>query len=378
MRRLAVLTSGRQDWGILRSTCRLLLADPRFELLVLAGGMHLSPPHGRTLSLLEGEGVRVAERLSWLPVGELPAPWDQAGSALRLVGESLGRLRPEALLLTGDRLETAAAALAATVGAVPIAHLHGGEETEGAFDNQLRHAVTKMSHLHLVTHADHAARVTAMGEDPRTIHVVGAPGLDNAHRPDLPSRSELEADLGLPLRPPVVLVTLHPATLGEDPAREAEALADAMDAVPATYVVTLPNADPGAGRIRARLLEAASKPGRKALEALGERRYWGLLRAADAVLGNSSSGLIEAPLLGLPAVNVGDRQKGRLRGTNVLDAEPRGPSVAAALSRAISSEFRRGLDGTSPYGDGRSADRIARILARWTPPVPPRKSSAKR
>jgi UDP-hydrolysing UDP-N-acetyl-D-glucosamine 2-epimerase len=270
----------------------------------------------------------------------------------------------DALLLVGDRYETALAAVEATRARTPIVHLHGGEVTEGASDEQFRNAITKMAHLHLVSTAVHGARVVAMGEDPATVHVVGAPGLDNLHRDDLPGRQLLEARLGVELKPPVVIVTLHPATLGEDSAVLFLAVRQAMRCIPATYVITTSNTDPGHDSVR----------WERTVYSLGERDYWGLMKVADAMLGNSSSGLIEAPAVQLPVVNVGDRQKGRLRGDNVVDAPPLSRAIAEALFWATQRNFRDGLGGTfSPYGDGHSGPRIAKILSEWTPPKPPRK-----
>lgn len=373
-RRIAVLTTGRQDWGILRSTCSVLRNDPAFAALLFAGGMHWSKRFGETGRLLEEDGFLPAERLRWISdAGDEPAG-AQAATALRLVNDALERHRPDALLLVGDRFETAAAAVAATIARVPLVHLHGGEESLGAFDDAFRHAITKLAHLHLVSHPDHARRVVAMGEDPAAVHIVGAPGLDNARRTDLPDRAQVAAHLGLALDPPVIVVTLHPATLGGDPAAEAEAVAAAMDAVAATYVITMPNTDPGHEAVRARLARAARATRRVAVDALGDRFYWGLLNAADALVGNSSSALIEAPVLGLPAVNVGDRQRGRLRGENVVDAPANASAIAAALRAVLAPGFRARLAGRDgPYGDGRSAERILDVLRGWAPPVPPAK-----
>ncbi len=371
--RIAVLTTGRQDWGILRSTCLLLASDARFDLRVLAGGMHCSAAFGDGLRSLAAEGVTVVEKLQWINDAGTTSAAQQAGEALVQVMGALERQKPDALLLVGDRFETLSAAHAATLARVPVVHLHGGEETAGAIDNSLRHAITKLAHLHLVSHRDHAARVVALGEASAAVHVVGAPGLDNTHRSDLPGREALEADLGIPLRSPLVVVTLHPATLGGDPALELSAVCEAMDAVDATYVITLPNSDPGNEVLRAGLRKAALHGQRVVADALGERRYWALMRLADAVLGNSSSALIEAPIMRLPAVNIGERQRGRLRGDNVIDAEPSGPAITAALQRALSTGFRAGLSPTGPYGDGRSAPRIINALAEWKIPVPPTK-----
>ena len=377
-RTIAVLTTGRQDWGILRSPCAAIRAEPGLALSIAAGGMHLSPRHGRTVDALRADGFAPDAELAWLPDDEAapdPPADAQAAGALAETGAWLRATRPAALLLVGDRLETAAAALAATLAGVPIIHLHGGEQTLGAFDDALRHAITKLAHLHLVSHEEHARRVIAMGEDPASVHVVGAPGLDNLGRGDLPGRAELERVIGMDLEPPVVVVTVHPATLGADPAATASVVAAAMDAVPATYVVTLPNTDPGGDAVARTMLDAASdRPGRVAVAALGERNYWGLLRLADAMLGNSSSGLIEAPALGLPVVNVGDRQAGRRRDANVLDVPDDGALAAAALRLALGPGHRVSIPAPDRrLVDGRAGERVARIIAAWTPPDPPRK-----
>ena len=284
---------------------------------------------------------------------------------------SLRRLMPfvdegeDALILVGDRYETAQAAVEATRARTPIVHLHGGEVTEGASDDAFRNAITKMAHLHLVSTAVHGSRVVAMGEDPTTVHVVGAPGLDNLHRDDLPGRKLLEARLGIELKPPVVIVTLHPATLGEDPAELSEAVRKAMEWIYATYVITTPNTDPGHESIR----------WGGTIVSLGERDYWGLMKVADAMLGNSSSGLIEAPAVQLPVVNVGARQNGRLRGANVIDVPAEWGAIGKGLLTALGgAAFRTKLKGTfSPYGDGHSGERIRDILRDWVPPKPPRK-----
>ena len=389
MMRLAVLTTGRQDWGILHSTCALLRDDPRFDLRLLVGGMHCAARFGQTEQSVREDGFEPAERLDWIT--ETASPSGQSGRALEAVSEALQRQRPEALVVVGDRFETAAAALAATLERVPIVHLHGGEVTAGAFDDLLRNAVTKLSHLHLVSHPDHARRVIAMGEAPGTVHVVGAAGLDNLHRADLPGRAELERSLGIELTPPVVIVALHPTTLAlpsegaeaakgqAGPASAAAELAGvvgAMARVPATYVVTLPNNDPGHAPLREALVAAARADRRVAVDSLGDRRFWGLMKIADAMLGNSSSALIEAPALGLPAVNVGDRQLGRIRGENVIDVTTGNvDAVTTALQEALAPATRRRLSGAvSPFGDGRSAPRIVEVLAGWTPPHPPRKA----
>ncbi len=370
-RRIAVLTTGRQDFGILRSTCHAIAAAPNLELLLLVGGMHLQERYGLTVGLIEREGLPIAARIP--PARSTAA--DEASRMLAAVTGILESLRPDALLMVGDRTETLAAALGAQIARVPIVHLHGGEETEGAIDNALRHALTKLSHLHLVSHVEHARRVRQMGEPDATVHVVGAPGLDNLHRADLPDRARLAELLGIGLRPPVVMVTHHPATLGAPPVVEMRAVLEALGRVDATYVITRPNNDPGADEMLP-LLETfvAERPKRATLQpALGESGYFALMKNADAMVGNSSSGLIEAPIVRLPVVNVGDRQKGRLRGDNVIDTTSTADAILLALRRALDPQFRASLEPRSPYGDGRSAPRIVDLLSSWQPPQPPRK-----
>lgn len=377
LRRLAVLTTGRQDYGILRSTILLLHRTPGIEAAVWAGGMHLQPRFGEPLDRLREDGVTAARKLPF--VSEPPEPLRDTAEALAEVGRALEQDRPDALMLVGDRAETLAAAVAATLARIPVVHLHGGEESEGAIDNACRHALTKLSHLHLVSHDTHARRVMQMGEDPATVVVVGAPGLDNAYRDDLPGREALTGELGIPMDGVVVLVTVHPATLGDAPAAEVAAVAGAMARVPAAYVVTAPNADAGGAAIREYWRRWAE--GRRnvaVVEALGERRYWGLLRFAAAVLGNSSSGIIEAPALGVPVVNVGERQRGRFRAGPVIDAPASEDAVAEALCAALAGGRHASGESGSGYPAGMAAPRVLEALRRWDVPRPPRKQFQER
>jgi UDP-hydrolysing UDP-N-acetyl-D-glucosamine 2-epimerase len=370
-RRLAVLTTGRQDYGILRSTILLLRETPEFETAVWVGGMHLQPRFGEPLEPLKRDRIPVARELAFL--AEPPSPVTDTAAAVAQAGKALLEDAPDAILLVGDRAEALAAGLAATLARVPIVHLHGGEESEGAIDNACRHALTKLSHLHLVSHELHADRILQMGEDPACVVVVGAPALDQAYRDDLPDVQELSAELGVALAPPVVLVTMHPATLGGPARDEVAAVAGAMARVPATYVVTSPNADAGGTEIRDYWRRWAEGRERVALvDALGDRRYWAMLRVADAVLGNSSSGIIEAPALGVPVVNVGDRQLGRLRFGPVIDVPAAEHAVAVALRDALAAG-RRAPSDPAPGETGPAASRIVEALRRWEVPRPPRK-----
>jgi len=350
-----------------------LARSEAIEPLILAGGMACSPDHGRIAEAILKAGLPLSEELPWDV--EAPAPV-QSTQAIECVANALSRIGPEALVLLGDRFETAAAALSATVQAVPIVHLCGGEETEGAIDNALRHAITKLSHLHLVTHDEYAQRVLAMGEDPSSVHVVGSLSVDAIVGSALPDQAALELSLGIRLKPPVGLVTVHPTTLstGED-IDEVGAVIGALEQYPATWIITLPNADPGNSTIRERLSDFADRwPDVHAFAALGEQRYLALLAQAFVVLGNSSSGMTEAPILGVPTVNVGDRQKGRLRFPSIIDVHPATPAILDAVRRVRDTTFVSTVKQmVRPYGDGHASDRIHEILLAWTPPCPPRK-----
>lgn len=356
-RDIAVITTGRQDFGILRSTLVLLRTHPWLRTRLWVGGMHLAARFGSTIDMLAADGFGAARTFDFLT--DPPRPAADAARFMAQLDAALDEDRPSAVLIVGDRSETLAAAFAATLRRVPILHLHGGEETEGAIDNALRHAITKLAHLHLVSHPVHARRVARMGERLDSIHVVGPPGVDNLLRSDLASRQELREFLRLDLPDPVVVVTVHPTTLAAD--SEVDEVIAAMRRVPATYIVTMPNADEGGADIRRRWVElAAALPNVAAVDALGERRYWGLLRIARAVLGNSSSAIIEAPAAGVPAVNVGDRQKGRLRTGAVLDVPPDAAQIAQALTRALESQAE--YAGPETYPTPPAAPRIVRAL----------------
>lgn len=367
---LAVLTTGRQDFGVLRSSLRLLAADPRFHLRLFVGGMHLQPRFGTTIDMVRSEGFEVAREIPFLH--EPPDASADFARAASLVAAALRDESPDALLLVGDRTETLAAAAAATLARIAIAHLHGGEESEGAIDNACRHAITKLSHLHLVSHADHAKRVRQMGERDESVIVVGAPGLDNLYREDLPGRDELSLYFSMPLPDPLVTVTVHPTTLGEAPLAEVAAVAEAMDAVAATYVITAPNSDSGGEAIRKYWSDwTRGRANAVMSDALGERAYWGLMRESRVVLGNSSSGIIEAPAAGAAVVNVGDRQRGRFRYGSVTDVPAHAGAIRAALEQAIGAA--RPGPGATGYPAGPAAPRIIAALAAWKVEAHPRK-----
>ena len=334
--------------------------------------MACSKKYGNVIRAAEEQGIEIFAKMEW-NVDSVPAA-SQAAQALQMIAAILEQLVPDAMVLLGDRFETAAAAMAATLLNIPLVHLYGGEETEGAFDNGFRHAITKLSHLHFVAHEIYARRVIQMGESPSAVHIVGSIAADILRKRRLPSRQELENELGISLHPPVGLVTVHPTTLscGGD---EVSAVTAAMERYPATWIVTLPNADPGNEPIAEAFLALAAKNDRvRTVSALGSQRYFGVMAHCAFVLGNSSSGMTEAPTLRIPTVNVGDRQKGRIRSPSVIDVPCETSAILSALHRAESPTFAKAVaDQPHPFGTGDATERIVAVLRTWRPPVPPRK-----
>lgn len=372
-RRIAVVTGTRADYGLLYWLIHDLRASPAFELQLVVTGMHLLPEFGHTIEVIERDGFPIADRVDLGLSSDTPLAVAHAmGVGLMGLAESFFRLAPELVVILGDRFEMLAAATAAFVQRIPIVHIHGGEVTEGALDEGFRHAITKLAALHFTAAEPYRRRVIQMGEQPQRVFTVGAPGLDHLTRTPLLDRTRLEQELGFPLAPQTFLITFHPATLdGEDAAGQCRALLSALDAFTEAHMVfTLPNADPG-GRSIIPLLEGyvARHPQRCRLFAsLGQLRYLSLLREATVVIGNSSSGIIEAPSLGTATVNIGDRQRGRLRAASIIDCQPVASEIEHAIRRAISPEFQAILPHViNPYGSGGAAQRMLAILGQVHP-----------
>ncbi|MBI3506475.1 MAG: UDP-N-acetylglucosamine 2-epimerase (hydrolyzing) [Proteobacteria bacterium] len=369
-RRIAVVTGSRADYGLVRPIAEAITRHPALELQLIVAAAHLSPFHGGTIAAIEADGLPVAARVDMLLAGDTGlATAKSIGLGTIGFADAYARLSPDLLLLVGDRFEILAAAAAALPLGLPVAHVHGGEITEGAYDEQIRHAVTKLAHIHFAAAAPFAARIVAMGEEPWRVHVTGAPGLDNLAAVPSLSRAALATELGVVLEAAPLLVTYHPVTLEQGGDRDGiEALLEALRARAEPIVFTAPNADAGRARIAERLAAfCAGRPNAWLFDALGTRRYFNLMRHAAAMVGNSSSGLIEAPSFGLPTVNIGERQAGRLRAANVIDCAETAAGIGHALDRALVPSFRAGLAGlANPYGDGRTGPRIADLLAEMT------------
>jgi UDP-hydrolysing UDP-N-acetyl-D-glucosamine 2-epimerase len=353
MREIGVLTTSRADFGIYQPVLEAMRRDGRLRPRLIASGSHVERRYGMTKREILDEGYAVFREARCL-TGDMAESMARATAA---IGRILRDWRPDVLLVLGDRFEMLAGALAAPARAVPLAHVHGGELSAGALDDCFRHALTKISHLHFPATADAAARLRRMGEEAWRITVTGAPALDRL-------RGFRPVDMDLPER--FLLVTYHPVTT--EPGREAEqagALVEALMRSGLPSVVTAPNADPGRDAIERRL-KALCKRDRRSryLTSVGARGYFTLMTRAAAMVGNSSSGLIEAPSFRLPVVNIGSRQTGRLRAANVIDCGNGAEDIAGAIRRALRPAFRRSLASLrNPYGDGRAGDRIARRLA---------------
>ncbi len=366
-RRIGVVTVGRSDYGHLRPVLAAIRRATDLELVLLVAGMHLAPEFGLTVREIEADRLPIAERIAMLEGRDTPEALAAAtGRGVAGFGAAFARQRLDLLVVLGDRFEMLAAAVAALPFVLPVAHIHGGEASEGAMDNQIRHAITKLAHLHFASAEPHARRIAAMGEEPWRIHTVGAPGLDRLVDLEALSREALARELDLPADGPWLLVTFHPVTLEPgDTAAHIDELLAALEKTDGTLVMSYPNADTSGRLIVDRLEEFAARHPRRCRLArnLGDRLYLSLLRHADLMIGNSSSGLIEAPSVGLPVVNVGARQRGRLRGTNVIDVEPSREDILRGIEAAQAPAFRaRAGAAANPYGDGRAAPRIVEVL----------------
>ncbi len=363
-RRICVVTGSRAEYGLLYWVLRDIRDDPDLELQLVVTGMHLEPGFGMTVDQIERDGFVVDGRV---PIG---LDDDSEGGTVRamsrgLVGmsDAILALNPDVMLVLGDRFEIMVAVQAAMVHNLPVAHIAGGDTTEGAFDEAIRHSITKMAHVHFTTNPQSASRVIQMGENPARVHVVGSPGLDHLKRATLMSRSELEDSLGASLGARNLLITFHPVTLNAGHgAAEFQALLDALDRQPAGTVkwITRPNADPGNQTLGAMLDRwAEGRPDVHLYDSLGQARYLALMSQVDAVVGNSSSGLYEAPSFKVPTVNIGERQGGRLAAASVIQSEATVEAIDAAIGRAMTLDCSSVVN---PYGDGSASGRIVAAL----------------
>lgn len=370
VRRVCVVTGTRAEYGLLFWVLKRLHEESGLELQLVVTGAHLSLAHGLTYREIEADGFHIARKVDMALNDDSAVGVTKAlGQATSGFADVLAELRPDVLVLLGDRYETLAAAQAALIARIPVAHVAGGDVTEGAYDDAIRHSITKMSHLHFVTHEAAARRVRQLGEDPARIFNVGNPGLDHLRHLQLLESEDLARELGFGFRRHNLLVTYHPETLDrESTASRMAVLLAALDRLgrDVGIVFTLPNADTGNRAIRQQIENFVSRHDNTCVFAsLGQHRYLSVLNEVDAVVGNSSSGILEAPSLHTPTVNIGDRQKGRPQAASVINCGYVADEIVAAVHRAFELDCRA---VTSPYGDGHASEKIVAILKKIDDP----------
>lgn len=367
MRHIAIVTEARSSFSYFRPIVRLIEEDGDLRYSLLAVSQHLLPAFGYSIEEIEREGIEISDRLYSIFDGYTPATMAKSTGALMMsLTDSFVRLKPDWVLVLGDRGESLAAAYTAATMNIPVAHVQAGERS-GNIDGMTRHAITRFAHVHFASGEEAAERLRRMGEEEWRVHTVGAPQLDELLLGDLAAPEEVASHFELDLDRPVLLVLQHPVTeeFGEGAAQMRETL-EAVCELEHQTVLVFPNSDAGSEEIR-HVIELYHRPFMRVERNLPHRLYGGLMRVASAIVGNSSSGIIEAPLMKLPAVNVGDRQRERARAANVIDVPHDRRAIADAVRRAITPEFRAQMNGASPYlGDGRVSERIVEVL-RSTP-----------
>jgi GDP/UDP-N,N'-diacetylbacillosamine 2-epimerase (hydrolysing) len=370
MRKICVITGSRAEYGLLRWVMQEIKDDPDLDLQIIATGMHLSTEFGLTYRAIEGDGFKIDRKVEMLTNSDTSVGIAKS-MGLGMIGfaDALDELKPDLLVALGDRFEIFSAVSAALIAKIPVAHIHGGERTEGAFDESLRHSITKMSHLHFVAAEPYRQRVIQLGENPDRVFLVGGLGVDNIKRSELLGRQELEASLDFKLTSKNLLITFHPVTLEISSAENQmeELLVALADLKDTQLIFTLPNADTN-GRVLIRMVQefVASHDNARAYASLGQLRYLSCISHVDGVVGNSSSGLLETPSFKKGTINIGDRQLGRLQAISIINCEPTRESIANALVNLYSPAFQDSLnDVINPYGDGGASEKIVKVLKKY-------------
>lgn len=365
MRKVAVITGTRAEYGIFKSVLKEMETSRDLQPLLIVIGMHLSPEFGYTAEEIERDGYKIGAKIAVLHGDDTKAAMAQSiGESLSRTAEALEKIAPYILLILGDRSEMLAGAVAATYMGIPIAHIHGGE-ISGNVDEPVRHAITKLAHVHFPATEENAERIIRMGEESWRVHVVGAPGLDFILRGKVMQPRETAAKYGLNLSKPVILVLQHSVVAeADEAASQIRETLEAIKGLKHQTVLIYPNADAGGRRMIRIIREYEKYPFIKAFKSVAHEDYLGLMKLATVMVGNSSSGIIEAPSFGLPVVNVGTRQIGRQRAGNVIDVNYDKNEITAAIDRALSDKNFRDMvkHCRNPYGDGKAGKRIAKIL----------------
>ncbi|ALF48279.1 UDP-N-acetylglucosamine 2-epimerase [Campylobacter concisus] len=367
MRKICVVTGTRAEYGLLYWLLKEIEADSELELQIIATGMHLSPEFGLTYKEIEKE-FKIDKKIEILSSSHTSLDiCSEMARVYEKFAPALAELKPDILVLLGDRYEIFGVAGVASIMQIPIAHIHGGETTQGAFDEAFRHSITKMSHIHFAATNEYANRIIQLGEEPRMVFNVGGPGIENIKKLNLLNKDEFEKSIKFKLAKKNILITFHPVTLENSSAREQFGeLLKAIDELEDTnFIFTKANSDTDGDVINKMIDEYVSKNSQKAVAfaSLGQLRYLSAIKFVDIVLGNSSSGLTEAPSFKKATINIGDRQKGRARASSVIDVRPVKEEILAAITKAYSKEFKQILQDTiNPYDSGSPSKKILKIL----------------
>ena len=367
-RKICVVTGTRAEYGLLYWTIKGISEDPELQLQLCVTGMHLSPEFGLTYKLIENDGFKIDKKIETILSSDSPVGISKS-IGLGIIGfaEAFEELQPDIVLVLGDRFEIFGAASAAMVARLPIAHCHGGETTEGVIDEPIRHSITKMSHLHFTSNEEYKNRIIQLGEHPDRIFNSGALGIENINKLKLLSREELEKSINFRFNKRNLLITFHPVTLENATAgKQFTALLEALDELPETNLIfTKANADTDGRIINKMIDEYVAKNAGKAIAfvTMGQLRYLSALQFVDAMIGNSSSGLLEAPTFKIGTINIGDRQRGRIKAESVIDSLPDKKSIQEALKKLYSPEFKETLkEVKNPYGTGSASEKIIPVL----------------
>lgn len=366
-RKICVVTGSRADYGLLKLVMKGIKADPTLTLQIITTGMHLSTTFGLTCMEIEGDGFEIDHKVECLSASDTPVAIAEAtAKSLSGCAKAVDELNPDLVLVLGDRFEIFAACLAAFLARIPIAHIHGGEVTVGAYDEAFRHSITKMSSIHFVATEEYKKRVIQLGENPNTVHLVGGLGVDAIRELKLLSKDEIEQNLGIRFSDKNLLVTFHPATLEvQTPSEQmSELLAALSDRPDITLIFTMPNADTGGLEILEQIRDfVENNENAYVFESLGQLHYLSCMAIVDGIVGNSSSGILEAPTLKVGTINIGDRQLGRTQASSVINALANKQSIERALNDLFSPEFKSTLSACrSPYGEGGASRKILKML----------------
>jgi GDP/UDP-N,N'-diacetylbacillosamine 2-epimerase (hydrolysing) len=364
--KVCVVTGSRAEYGLLKNLMKLLKESPKFELQIIATGMHLSPEFGLTYREIENDGFVISKKVEMLLSSDIPSSIAKSmGIGMIGFASALEDLKPDLVVVLGDRTEILSVASSCLVMQIPIAHLHGGETTEGAYDEAIRHSITKMAQLHFVAAEEYKKRVIQLGENPTSVHLVGGLGVDAIQKIELLNKEDLEIELEFSFGKRNLLITFHPVTLEGNSEEQMISLLNALDEFPDIHIIfTFPNSD-AEGRSIIQLIKdyCTIRKNSKYYVSLGQKKYFSTIQFVDGVVGNSSSGLLEVPTFKKGTINIGNRQKGRLRAKSVIDCDANKISISKSIEKLYSKEFQSELNNTvNPYGEGDASNKIFNII----------------